>query len=70
LIGKEKAEEKKVKIDFFTWIFKKHNILQHILNLVGLTIIIYGAWFNLLKQILLGFILILIGSWWEYVNKK
>lgn len=70
MIEKGQMEGKKLKINFFTWIFKRHNILQHILNLVGLTIIIYGAWFNLPKQILLGFILILIGYWWEYVNKK
>lgn len=70
MIEKEQIQEKKLQPKFFTWFFKRHKILQHTLNLVGLTIIIYGAWFNIPKQILLGFIPILIGYWWEYVNKK
>jgi hypothetical protein len=68
LVKKKKITKRKE--NFFVWFFERHNLLQHTLNVIGLIIIIYGAWFNIPRQVVLGFIPILIGYWWEYVNKK
>ncbi len=64
------AKRKRYNEGFFGWFFKRHDPLQYVLNVIALIIIIYGAWFNELSWICLGFVPILIGYWWEYVNKK
>ncbi len=64
------VKRKKSKKGFFGWFFKRHDPMQYILNVIAIIVIIYGAWFNELSWILLGFVPILVGYWWEYVNRK
>ena len=44
--------------------------LNIVLHLIGLIVIIYGAWFHELLWIILGFIPPIIGHWWEYIKGK
>lgn len=44
--------------------------LNIILNLIGIIVIIYGAWFHELLWVLLGFIPIIVGNWWEHIKAK
>ena len=64
------VKKSKKKTNFFAWFFTRHDPLQHFLSFVGLIVVIYGAWFNNLNWVAAGFIPILIGYWWEYLNKK
>ena len=44
--------------------------LSIILYLIGLIVIIYGAWFRELLWLMLGFVPIIIGIWWAHIVKK
>jgi hypothetical protein len=43
--------------------------LSTTLYLIGLIVIIYGAWFRELLWLVLGFVPIIIGSWWEHLSR-
>jgi hypothetical protein len=70
---KRKAPRKKVpmkKTGFFGWFFSQNDSIHIMLKVIGLIILIYGAWFNNINWIILGFIPMLVGYWWRYVNRK
>ena len=46
------------------------NPLSIVLYLIGLIVIIYGAWFRELLWLMLGFVPIIVGVWWAYIIKK
>ena len=66
----EIVKSKNTKQGFFSWFFKRHDPMQYVLNIIALIVIIYGAWFKEISWIYLGFVPILVGYWWEYINKK
>jgi len=67
-ISRKKGTGKKA--GFFGWFFSQNDAIHLTLKVIGLIILIYGAWFNNVNWIILGFIPMLVGYWWSYVNRK
>ena len=55
---------------FVRWFFNEHDFLKITLSVMGLIIVIYGAWFNNPLWTIMGFIPMFVGYWWEYINRK
>lgn len=66
---KKKTSKKKRK-ENNNLIFPYKDPMNLILHFIGFIIVIYGAWFNNVLWMLLGFIPMLIGYWWEKANLK
>jgi len=61
---------KKKKKEYNMIIFSHKDPMNLALHFIGFIIIVYGAWFHNILWLLLGFIPMLIGHWWEAVHKK
>ena len=59
-----------IQNQYDNFIFSHKNPMNLTLHVIGLIIIIYGAWFNNVLWILLGFIPMIVGHWWAKINKK
>lgn len=74
MVKKKKTAPKKRstrrKGGFFKWFFTQSDSIQLTLRVIGLIILIYGAWFNNLNWVILGFVPFIVGYWWSYVNRK
>ena len=51
-------------------LFLNEEIINLVLEVIGLILIIYGAWFHNILWLLLGFVPFLVGSWWNKVHKN
>jgi len=56
--------------EFNIILFSYKDPLNLTLHFIGWIIMIYGAWFNNILWLLLGFIPMLVGYLWEKVNKN
>lgn len=65
-----KKKSKKNPIQYNNFIFSNQDPMNLALHVIGFIIIIYGAWFNNVLWMLLGLIPMVIGHWWEKVNRK
>mgnify|MGYP005650295719 CR=1 FL=1 len=65
-----KKKSKKTPTQYNNFIFSQNNPMNLALHVIGLIIIIYGAWFNNVLWMLLGLIPMLVGHWWEKTDKK
>ena len=63
-------KKKRIKKKKEHYIFSFNDTTNLTLHFIGLIIIIYGAWFNNIIWIILGFIPMLIGDWWFKIHRK
>jgi hypothetical protein len=51
-------------------LFSHKDPMNVVLHFIGFIVMIYGAWFNNMLWILFGFVPMLVGHWWEKINRK
>lgn len=65
-----KKRRLKKKIKPKRQLFYNEDVIYLALQVIGLIIILYGAWFHNLLWLLLGFISLGVGNWWNKVHKN
>lgn len=67
---KRRAVKKTKPKEFNIIFFSSKEPFNVTLHFIGLIIMIYGAWFRNISWLILGFLPMLVGYWWEAMHKN